>query len=119
MIYKAQQVSPSKVLAMLKDPVASNPIKERIFSYLQQFVGNLQDDEVWTFLHFSTGSAVCSSSTITVSFNNLDGLARRPISHTCTNSLELASTYRSYVEFKTEFLAILSEDSVAWEMDAI
>ena len=118
-IYKAQQASPSKVLAMIEDPIASNAIEERIYNYLQQFVGSLRDDEVRAFLRFSTGSSVCSSTPITISFNSLSGLARRPISHTCTGSLELPSTYHSYAEFKNEFLAILNEDSMAWEMDAL
>ena len=118
-IYKAQQASISKVLAMLEDPETSNPNEDRVFGYLQQFVGSLAEDTVRQFLRFVTGSAVCTSTPITVTFNNLEGLARRPISHTCVNSLELSVSYPSYVEFKTEFLAILGDNDEVWQMLAI
>ena len=118
-IYRAQQVSASKVLAMLDDPQTSNLNEERVYGYLQQFIGSLREDELRSFLRFTTGSAVSSSVHISVCFNSLEGLARRPTSHTCSSCLELPSSYCSYGDFKQEFLAILQCDDVAWQMDAI
>ena len=40
-IYKAQQVSPSKVLQLIKDVDTCNPNQERVFGYLKQFIGNM------------------------------------------------------------------------------
>ena len=55
---------------------------------------------------------------IKVNFNSLQGLARRPISHTCSCLLELSTSYSSFLEFEQEFSVVLiSED--AWPMDAV
>ena len=111
-IYIAQQASAGKVLALIEDPQTSNPNKERVYGYLQQF---LHGDELRSFLRFTTGSSVCGSS-ITVCFNNLQRLARRPTSHTRSHCLELPSAYSSYGEFQ-QFLAVLNGEQ--WCMDAI
>ena len=39
-----------------------------------------------------------------MSFNSLEGLARRPTSHTCTYWLELSIAYPTYPEFEHEFI---------------
>ena len=115
-IYRVQQASASKVLALIEDPQTSNPNEERVYGYLQQFIGSLRGDELRSLLRFATGSSVCGSF-ITVCFNNLQGLARRPTSHTCSHCLELPSAYISYGEFQQEFLAVLNGDE--WCMDAM
>ena len=51
-----------------------------------------------------------------VQFNNLSGLARRPISHTYSCVLELPSSYETFEDFAHEFQAVLSEES-SWKMD--
>ena len=119
-IYKALQASPKKVLAMLDDEVVTmNPNEERVLSYLEQFIGNMKEDEVRSFLRFVTGSAVCSANVIHITFNQLEGLARRPVAHTCTCTLDLPSTYHSYLDFAAEFQGILNENEFAWKMDSI
>ena len=52
-----------------------------------------------------------------VRFNNLSGLERRPISHTCSCVLELPSSYEMFEYFAHEFQAVLSEES-SWKIDA-
>ena len=42
-----------------------------------------------------------------VTFNKLDGLARRPIAHTCGCIMELPVTYSTYTEFHSEMDGIL------------
>ncbi len=118
-IYIAQQASPAKVLVLVEDLDTCNPNQERVFGYLQQFIGNMQNEELRLFLRFVTGSSVCTANAIRVTFNSLEGLARRPISHTCSNILELPSSYLSYLEFATEFKAILNNTEFAWAMDAM
>lgn len=53
--------------------------------------------------------------------DGLDGLARRPIAHTCDSVLELPVSYINYEDFVTEFMLILNSanESFAWRMDAI
>jgi hypothetical protein len=117
-VYKALQATPAKVLALLDDAFVTNLSRERVFGYLQQYVGNMQEDELSYFLRFVTGSSVCSSKTITIIFNSTDGLKRIPIGHTCSGQLELSTTYSSYLDFVAEFKAVLS-NRYSWRMDAI
>ena len=118
-IYNALQASPAKVLALLDDESCSNKSEERIFGYLRQYIGNMQPDEIRNFLRFVTGSSVCSSKVISVTFNAVDGLGRRPIGHTCPCMLELSTAYATYLEFVAEFKSILTNEGLAWQMDAI
>ena len=116
-IYGAQSVSPAKVLKMFDDAEGTDANEERILGYLRQFVGSMSTDELRQFLRFVTGSSVCLSCQIQVTFNNLEGIARRPIAHTCQPSLELSLSYMTSPEFTSEFRAILS-DQYAWIMDS-
>ena len=46
---------------MIKEPDYTNPNLERIMTYLVQFVGSMNQDEVKAFLQFVTGASVCTS----------------------------------------------------------
>ena len=111
--------SANKVLQLLAEPVFANESENRVFGYLQEFIGNMKRDEIRTFLRFTTGSSVMIAKGISVAFNSLSGFARRPIAHTCACILELPLTYTTYLEFEGEFNAILSDDEYNWEMHAI
>ena len=117
-IYCAQTVSVETVLGMLENAVGTNANEERILCYLRQYVGSMNSDTLSSFLKFVTGSTVCSSPTIEISFNSLSGSARRPIAHTCAPSLELSWTYNTYLEFVEEMDMCLS-NPYAWVMDAL
>ena len=108
----------TKVLDLIEEPVFLNPGQERVFGYLQQYVANMKPDEVQNFLRFVTGSAVCMKSKITVSFNGLEGLARRPLAHTCSCDLELPCSYTTYLDFASEFTTVLSSEC-CWEMQSV
>ena len=73
---------------------------------LQQFTNSLNDNELIHILLFITGS-VHQPSKITVMFNAKSGIMRCPTAHTCSNILELSSTYISFQEFKREFSLVL------------
>ena len=117
--YTALSVSPAKVLKMMDDCLTSNPCEERVLSYLRQYVGNMHLDELRAFLRYITGSCVCTSEGIAVTFNCLDGFGRRPIAHTCSCTLELPTTYVTYTDFVTEFQSVLRNEDYAWNMDAV
>ena len=117
-VYCAQTVSAETVLGMLEKSVGANPNEERVLCYLRQYIGSINSDTLRNFLRFVTGSAVCSSPTIEISFNSLSGSARRPIAHTCAPSLELSWTYKTYLEFVEEVDMCLS-NPYAWVMDAL
>ena len=118
-LYKAMQATPAKVLEMISNVTTSDSREEKVLSYLRQFIGNMRHDEVQHFLRFVTGSPVCSSKSLLVTFNKQEGLLRRPISHTCSNTLELSSNYESYAEFTEEMSSVLcNPDGLLWTMDA-
>ena len=118
-IYSSLSVSKAKVLNLLKEPSLLSVSQEEIYQYLKRFIGNMSGDELRTFLRFVTGSFVISVPAIDVVFNSLDGLARRPISHTCSATLEISSTYASLPEFVAEFRTVLSDPVYSWRMDSV
>ena len=118
-LYLSLTASPSKVVEMLVEPLALNPAQERVFGYLVQYVGCMKINEAQRFLRFVTGSSVCLANVITVEFNGLSGLARRPIGHTCSSSLELSTNYDTYLDFAAEFNCVLNENNeYTWIMDS-
>ena len=117
-LYSALSVTPSKLISMLSCD-ETNPNEERIVNYLIQFIGTMTSDELRSFLRFVTGSSVCPSNGIQVTFNHLSGFARRPISHTCDCVLELPVEYKSSLEFITEFRTILTASENVWVMDGV
>lgn len=89
-----------------------------MLNYLLQYVGNMQKDKIRDFLRFVTGSSALVVDTITVTFNALSGLCRRPIPHTCSCTLELPVSYATLVEFSKEFDTLLSSE-MAWIMNSV
>ena len=121
-LYVAMTANPQRIFHILEDPDFSNSDEERVYGYLQQFIGGMDADHARTFLRFVTGSSVCLvylASNIKITFNHLVGLARRPIAHTCGSMLELPSTYSTYLDFVTEFQAILSNEEFIPRTDSI
>lgn len=110
-IYRALQVSPAKVLALLDDGYVTNQSQERVYDYLQQFVGNMTMGEVRRFV---TGSSVCSSRSIRVTFNAADGNRQCPVAHTCG---QMSICYTSYLDFVNEFKTLL--ELGYWKMEVI
>ena len=99
-------------------------VQTRVFGYLLSFVGSLDCDQLRRFLRFVTGGSTVLGTEIEVTFNTLDGFARRPISHTCTCTLEISTTYSTYPEFIEDFSILLASDTFAgakffWAMDAV
>ena len=69
---------------------------------------------------FTTGAdviVIAVFSTIQIEFKNLEGLGRRPITHTCGCVLEIPSTYDSFSEFGAEFTNALVKEK--WQNDII
>ena len=117
-LYLTLTASPAKILRLFEDPISQTPSEQRVFTYLQQFVGNLNDEDAGNFLRFVTGSSVCPSEKLKVLFSNTSGFARRPIAHTCGFSLELSTNYLNFADFSLEMKAVLQSE-YSWIMDAI
>ena len=117
-IFQCLTASPTKVLELIEEPVMLNAGEKRVLQFLQQFIGNISNEEVGHFLRFVTGSSVCPTKKIQITFNRASGFARRPIAHTCALTLELSTDYANYMQFSSEMRAVLSDES-SWFMDAI
>ena len=118
-LYLSLCATPQRVLESIDDPEELNMSQARVLDYLKQFIGNMKIEEVRRFLRFTTGSSVLLNNRITVTFNSLSGLARRPIAHTCGCIIELPSSYMTYPEFEMEFNAILADNDHVWKMDIV
>lgn len=117
-LYRSLNATHQQVLNVIKEPEQMTSVQARVFGYLLTFIGNMKRDKLSDFLRFVTGSSVLVAKYISISFNSLSGLSRRPISHTCSNTLELPTTYFTYPEFAQELLAVLTSEA-AWPMDAL
>lgn len=117
-LFQQQQPTAQKVQAVIV-PEEEHLRQDQLntLHFLQQFVSRLDQDDLCAFLQFVTGSSVMPRQ-ISVTFNTLAGEMRRPIAHTCANTLELSCTYSSYQEFKREFQAILL-DPLNFQMDTV
>ena len=115
-LFISLSVTPAKVLKLLEEPILTNPAEEQVWIYLRTFIGNMNTEEIRAFFRFVTGSSVITVTSINVTFNSLDGLARRPLSHTCSATLEISNTYKSYPEFAAEFKGVITNTD--WSMDA-
>ena len=115
-MYKILTADPKKVLSVIKEPDVINAAEDRVLTFLRQYIGNMSRNEVEVFLRFVTGSSVMPVR-INVTFNALQpGVARRPISHTCDNTIELSSTYVTMREFANELWVFIHNDEFSWIM---
>ena len=105
-------------MSMIKESKEMTSSQARVLGYLRTFIGNLNHQFLHNFLRFVTNSSVVIDKKISVTFNSLSGLAQRPISHTCSCTLELSVTYITYPDFAKEFLTVLRSD-IAWPMEAL
>ena len=92
--------------------------KKQSLDHLKRYVRSLEGKALERFLHFLAGSDVITCEHITVEFNSLDGIQRRPVVHTCGPMLELPTTYESYTELAEEFSNIMRSEQ-AWSFDIV
>ena len=57
-LYIVLTATPSKVLLILEEPDIVDSCQERVYGYLQQYIGNLRREDVPQFLRFTNGSSV-------------------------------------------------------------
>lgn len=120
-LYYRLTVTAKRVRGVLLPAQFNSENEKRVYNYFTTMIDNINTDELRLLLRFITGSSVCSSTCIEVTFNSLSGLSRRPIVHTCDPNLELPTTYVNYDDFYKEFQAILSETNreFSFRMDSV
>ncbi|XP_031329679.1 uncharacterized protein LOC116181908 isoform X3 [Photinus pyralis] len=115
-IWSSKQPTAEKVMNVLKLTVEHpNNIEEQTFFYFQNYVGSLPMHRLSKFLLFATAS-IHMPEDISVSFHNYIGVARRPIVHTCSRSIELGLGYESQQNFDSEMNLYL-DDVTSYEYD--
>lgn len=115
--YQKLVPTPKKVINIIRYPTDMDVLQSTVSKHLQRFIKDLDNNSLSDFLRFVTGSDLMIKDCISVRFVDLQGIARRPIAHTCGCVLELPKVYANYPDFKTEFLSVLQ--SSVWVMDII
>jgi len=106
-LFEQQVANPNKVVTVLKtDPEELNNIQTRTFYFLKTYIKNLTQENLSKLLLFVTASLHLPDKII-VSFKT----SGYPIAHTCSNILELSTTYSSYQELKTHLDSILENEN--------
>ncbi len=120
-MFQRLSVSASKVNSLLSFPECRSQQESRVCGYLRAIMGTFQPNELGLFLRFVTGSCVCIAKEIKIVFNGVSGLARIPIAHTCSSTLELPTSYSNFTDFKNDFVSILARtnEEFSWRMDAV
>ena len=113
-LYESSKPAVKRVLNLIKAEPESNSQRD-VFSYLKRFVRGMDDEKLVNFLRFCTGASMICVKELRVSFVNLDGLARRPVAHTCGCVFELTVTYESFPQFREEMNNVLN--SRYWDID--
>ncbi|XP_076876894.1 uncharacterized protein LOC143526112 isoform X2 [Brachyhypopomus gauderio] len=106
LMYEDKKPTTKKLLKLL-EASPSTQAENQSFRFLKQYIRGLDDIGLRRMLRFMTGSDVVCVDKIDIMFTSADGLARRPVAHTCGPVLELPWTYASYPELRTEFDSIL------------
>ena len=111
-----QRIEPTnrKVLSMIRADPQNNSERAAV-DFLNRFVRGMDQAQLKSFLRFVTGADALCVPFISVHFTTLDGLARRPVAHTCGSVLELPSTYNTFPELREEFNNILAK--AKWQND--
>ncbi|KAF7710168.1 hypothetical protein HF521_009040 [Silurus meridionalis] len=115
-MYDDKKPTPRKVLKLM-EANPTTPAENQAFKFLQQYIRGLDQVGLRRMLRFVTGSDVICVTEIRVVFTTLDGLARRPVAHTCGSVLELPCTYNSYPELRVEMENVLT--SSYYTMDIV
>lgn len=105
-MYENKKPTTKKLLKLLQAS-PSTQAETQSFRFLQQYIRGLDEVGLRRMLRFITGSDVICVDQIDIMFTSSDGLACRPIAHTCGPVLELPWTYASYPELRTAFDNIL------------
>lgn len=106
LMYEEKKPTTRKLLKLL-DASPTTQAENQSFRFLLQYIRGLDDAGLRRMLRFVTGSDVICVNKVEVMFTSVEGLARRPIAHTCGPALELPWTYGSYPELRAEMDSIL------------
>ena len=102
--------SKERVLQSLEHSEYLMPEQSKVLHFLKAYIGSMDDELLQQFVRFVTASTVSPQKSIDVQFNSAIGLQRAPSSSTCSSTLFLPTSYRSYSEFRKEFSLVLNHE---------
>ncbi|KAK3601252.1 hypothetical protein CHS0354_040431 [Potamilus streckersoni] len=82
----------------------------RVYGYLSDLIQDLEEETLLSFVQFVTADRKIPSTFITIGFSDTQGITRCPVASTCAYRLDIPVSYRSFEEFKTEFMMVLNSD---------
>ncbi|XP_071944322.1 uncharacterized protein [Antedon mediterranea] len=106
-----------RVIAALNLPQDASEEQRNTTKLLLKFIKSLSVDKLMTFMRYTTGANQMLGKKITVRYVQQSDFERRPVAHTCGCILELASSFKDYIEFRSEFSAVLENN--IWVMDIV
>ena len=110
-MYEDKKPTTRKLLKLLDASPTLTLVEKQSFCFLQQYIRGQDDAGLRRMLRFVTGSDVICVNKVEILFTPIDGLARRPVAHTCGPALVILGTYTSYPELRTEMDSILVSES--------
>ena len=116
-LYNSLEPTTQRVLKRLKIDDSVQTRESSTFNFLKKFIRDCDTVQLERFLRFCTGSNLLSVEVIYIRFNQLSGIMRRPVAHTCGCVLELSIDYENYLDFKHEFDSVLRSE--IWVMDIV
>lgn len=118
LLYLYDHLAPTTTKLLNTIDCEANTQEERdSLKFFKRYLKGLDSRMVSTFMRFFSGSDLMLFDSWQVTFTDVRGYARRPIAHTCSNMLELPSTYQSFPELREEFNNVLKSED--WEMDIV
>ncbi|CAL9686254.1 unnamed protein product [Knipowitschia caucasica] len=110
LMYEGKKPTAKKFIKLL-DASPTTQAESQSLRFLKQYIRGLDNTGLRKLLRFVTGSDVICVEKVEILFTSIDGVARRPVAHTCGPTLELPWTYISYPELRVEIDGILSSES--------
>ena len=111
-LYQTVEPTNRKVLSMIRADPQNNSERAAV-DFLKRLVRGMDEAQLKSFLRYVTGADVLCVPSISVQFSTLDGLARRPIAHTCGSVLELPSMYNTFSRIAGRVQQYSCQDEVA------
>ena len=109
-LYEALVPNKERVLQSLVHGEYLMPEQSKVLHFLKAYLGSMDDELLQQFVRFVTASTVRLQKSIDVQFTAAVGLQRAPSSSTCSSTLFLPTSYRSYSEFRKEFSLMLNQE---------
>ena len=105
------------ILKVLNFPSDMGDEEKVVSVHLKKYIRELDTKGCKQFCRFCTGSDIMLTNAIHVQFMDMTDFERRPMAHTCTDSLTLARKYQNYPDFRSDFNAVLYQS--VWVMDMV